>query len=1065
MNPGMKFLRILPLWYLIVLMCGTITPASAQLDMDLLKEMKARNVGPAGMSGRVTAIDVVEENTKVMYVGTASGGLWKSESAGLSWSPLFEEERVASIGAISIFQKNPDVVWVGTGEGNPRNSQTSGAGVYRSLDGGNSWKCMGLESTRNIHRIIVHPDNPEVVYVGVQGSAWGPHSDRGVYKTTDGGQTWDQILSVNDSTGVGDMIMDPVNSDKILVSMWEFRRWPWFFKSGGEGSGLYITYDGGETWAERTSDDGLPEGELGRIGLAIARSNPKVVYALVEAKKNALYRSNDGGFSFRKVGEGGNIGNRPFYYSDIFVDPENENRIYSLFSIVTRSEDGGKNFETLLGYVGAGGVHPDHHALWIHPQDGNFLINGNDGGMAISRDRGETWRFVENLPVAQYYHINIDNEWPYNIYGGMQDNGSWRGPAYVWRYSGIRNSYWEELSFGDGFDVVPDPSDSRFGYSMSQEGYVGRYDFRTGDSRRIRPVHPEGIPLRFNWNAGIAQDPFDPSTIYFGSQFLHKSTDKGENWTIISPDLTTNDPEKQKQGESGGLTIDATGAENFTTIIAIAPSPQDQDVIWVGTDDGNLQLTKDGGDSWTNLAPGLPGLPEGSWIPQISASSENAGEAVVVANNYRRNDWTPYLYHTTDFGASWTRMVDEDDVWGYCLSFIQDKEQPNLMFLGTEFGLYVSVDAGANWNKWTHGYPTVSTMDMKIQSREADLVIGTFGRSAFVLDDIRPLRAIAAEGVDILDDELTLFPAPTAVLARYRQPAGGRFVADGAFRGENRGSGARITYSVSPQPEDTTAEAMELPDYVAGKDTATIAIFDGAGNHIRTLYQKADTGLNKVTWYLDRKGVARPSRSERRPGRREPFGGQVLPGTYQAVAWYGRSVDTTEIEVVMDPRLETNMEALKAYAPLQERRDAMSVELSTAAKQIREAKGMISTLRKLIPDEESEEIEALQDSVKSISGRLSELEEKLFGPEESKGYADNSETMISQFYRLGGYLSPDNVTPSGTAEILLSEIEGTIGAYIEEANTFFSGPWKEMMEQVSEIEFEIVRDFPVIGEE
>lgn len=1052
------------LWVLL-LSIGLCVPSFAQLDIDLLKEMKARNVGPAGMSGRVTAIDVVVENTKVMYVGTASGGLWKSESAGLAWSPLFEEERVASIGAISIFQKNPDVVWVGTGEGNPRNSQTSGAGVYRSLDGGNSWECMGLESTRNIHRIIVHPDNPDVVYVGVQGSAWGPHADRGVYKTTDGGETWNQILSINDSTGVGDMVMDPVNPDKLIVSMWEFRRWPWFFKSGGEGSGLYVTFDGGENWSERTSEDGLPTGELGRIGLAIARSNPKVVYALVEAKKNALYCSSDGGFTFQKVGEGGNIGNRPFYYSDIFVDPENENRIYSLFSIVTRSEDGGSTFETLLGYVGAGGVHPDHHALWIHPEDGNFLINGNDGGMAISRDRGETWRFVENLPVAQYYHINIDDEWPYNIYGGMQDNGSWRGPAYVWRYSGIRNSYWEELSFGDGFDVVPDPSDSRFGYSMSQEGYVGRYDFRTGDSRRIRPVHPEGIPLRFNWNAGIAQDPFDASTIYFGSQFLHKSTDKGENWTVISPDLTTNDPEKQKQGESGGLTIDATGAENFTTILAIAPSPQNRDVIWVGTDDGNLQLTRNGGESWTNLASSLPGLPAGSWIPQISASSENAGEAVVVANNYRRNDWTPYLYHTTDFGATWTRMVDEDDVWGYCLSFIQDKEEPNLMFLGTEFGLYVSVDAGKNWDKWTHGYPTVSTMDMKIHPREADLVIGTFGRSAFVLDDIRPLRAIAAEGAEILEEELTLFPTPTAVLARYRQPAGGRFVADGAFRGENRGSGARISYSVSPQPEDTTAEELELPEYVAGKDTATVAIFDAEGMHIRTVYQKPDTGLNKITWYLDQKGVGRPSRSARRPGRREPSGGQVLPGTYQAVVWFGRSVDTTEIEVVMDPRLETNMEALAAYKPLQDRRNAMSEDLSAAADQMREAQNMLATLKKVMPEDESDEISALGDSLKSVSTQLAELEEKLFGPEESKGYTDNSETMISQFYRLGGYLSPDNVAPSGTAEILLSEIEGTIGAYIEEVNTFFSGPWKDLLGQVSEIEFEIVSDFPVIGDE
>lgn len=1024
--------------------------------------MKARNIGPAGMSGRVTAIDVVEDNPQVMYVGTASGGLWKSESGGVDWKPIFDDQPVASIGALSIYQNNPDIIWAGTGEGNPRNSQSSGAGIFKSIDGGNSWECMGLETSRNIHRVIIHPNNPQVVFVGVQGSAWGTHSDRGVFKTTDGGQTWDHILSINDSTGVGDMVIDPHNPDKLIVSMWEFRRWPWFFTSGGEGSGLYVTFDGGENWIERTSEDGLPEGDLGRIGLAISRSNTKVVYALVEAKKNALYRSNDGGFTFSKVGEGDGIGNRPFYYSDIFVDPENENRVYSLFSIVTRSEDGGKTFQQLLGYVGSAGVHPDHHAFWIHPEDPNFLINGNDGGMAISRDKGATWRFVENLPVAQYYHINIDNDWPYNVYGGMQDNGSWRGPAYAWRYGGIRNSYFEELSFGDGFDVVPDPADNRYGYSMSQEGYVGRYDFVTGDSRRIRPVHPEGIPLRFNWNAAIAQNPFDEKSIYFGSQFVHISKDHGENWEVISPDLTTNDPEKQKQGESGGLTFDATGAENFTTIVSIAPSSRDEEVIWVGTDDGNLQLSRNGGDDWTNLSGRLPGFPTGSWIPQITASTYSDGEAFVIVNNYRRNDWTPFLYHTTDYGLTWENMVSIDDVSGYCLSFVQDAKEPNLMFLGTEFGLYVSIDAGKTWTKWTNGYPTVSTMDLKIHPREDDLVIGTFGRSAFVLDDIRPLRALAAQGVELLNQELALYQPPTAVLAKYRQPAGARFVADGAFKGENRRSGARISYSVMAQEEDASMEALVLPDYVAGKDTASVAFFDEAGTHIRTLYQVPDSGLNQIRWNFSTKGPARPSMRER-GGRNENASGEVLPGTYKIKVFYGRSVDSSTVEVVMDPRLEVNLEALAAYQPLIERRNVLSAQLAEAASQIRKAKEMAGNLGKLIPaTDSSTEASALRDTLGSINKQLQEFQEELFGKDDAKGYVDQSHTMVSQFYRMGGYLSPENIPPSGTAEILLSEIETTIGEYISEVNTFFSGPWKDLESQKEEVKLEILTGFSEI---
>ncbi|NOY48115.1 MAG: hypothetical protein GXO84_07975, partial [Chlorobi bacterium] len=777
---------------LVMLLCITLLSAQ-EFSMDLVKNMKPRNIGPGGMSGRVTAIDVVTSNPDIMYVGTASGGLWKSTSGGITWKPVFEKEVTASIGAVAIQQSNPSVIWVGTGEGNPRNSLNGGYGIFKSLDGGKSWTSMGLEKTRHIHRVIIDPTNPDIVYVAAIGSPWGEHPERGVFKTKDGGKTWHKILFANNKTGAADLVMDPTNPNKLIAAMWEHKRDPWFFKSGGEGSGLHITFDGGETWKKLSDEDGLPKGNLGRIGIAIAANKPNIVYALIEAKKNALYKSVDGGFKWKKVNDNssgrgsGGIGNRPFYYSDIRVDPENENRIYSVFTYVNVSEDGGKSFSQLMPAYGvSNGVHPDHHAWWIHPTNGQFMIDGNDGGMNITKDGGKTWRFIGNLPVAQFYHINVDNEYPYNVYGGMQDNGSWRGPAYVWRAQGIRNSYWQEISFGDGFDVVPDRDDSRYGWSMSQQGFVSRYDWQTGNNYIVRPTHPDdNVKLRFNWNSAINIDPFNNSTIYFGSQFVHKSTDKGLTWNIISPDLTTNDPEKQKQYESGGLSMDATGAENYTTILVIEPSPIEKDMLWVGTDDGRVHFTQNGGATWTDVSKNIKGLPEGSWIPQIKTSNKNKGEALLVANDYRRFNYTPYVYRTKNYGKTWERIVDSNGVESYALAIIEDIEEPNLMFLGTDDGLYISINAGQKWTKWTEGFPSVSVKDLVIQPRENDLVIGTFGRAAWVLDDIRPLRAIA-KNQGVLGLKLELFKPPTAYQAAYQQPTGSRFGGDALFNGENR---------------------------------------------------------------------------------------------------------------------------------------------------------------------------------------------------------------------------------------------------------------------------------------
>ncbi|MEM6297825.1 MAG: hypothetical protein AAF740_03950, partial [Bacteroidota bacterium] len=630
--------KILLFIFLGLLSLGT---HAQKLDMELLEGMQARSIGPAGMSGRVTSIDTPTGNSDIIYIGTASGGVWKSENGGITWNPIFDEQKLLSIGAVKVVPNNPDIVWAGTGEGNPRNSQTSGSGIYRSLDGGKNWTLIGLEDTRTIHRIIIHPQNSDVVWVAATGNAWADSEARGVYKTTDGGKSWKKILYINERTGAADLVIDPQNPNKLFAALWEYRRWPWFFKSGGEGSGLYVTHDGGETWTERTAKDGLPQGELGRIGLAIAPSDPSRVYAYVESKKNAIYRSDDGGVKWRKMSDSDNIGGRPFYYADIYVHPTNPNTIYSLYSRVSKSEDGGRTFQEFLSYYR---IHPDHHAWWIDPNNPNFMINGNDGGLNITRDGGKNWRFVENLPLAQFYHIAVDNEFPYNVYGGMQDNGSWRGPNRVFRRGGIRNSYWEELYFGDGFDAIPDPSDSRYGYAMSQGGFVGRVDFETGDSKLIRPVHPEGKELRFNWNAPIAVDPFEKTTIYFGSQYVHRSLDRGETWEIISPDLTTNDTTKQKQLESGGLTYDVTQAENYTTLVSITVSPEDNNTIWTGSDDGRLHLSQDGGENWTDLYKRLPDAPKGGWIPQVKASVHNVNEAFVVVNNYRKGDWGMYVY-------------------------------------------------------------------------------------------------------------------------------------------------------------------------------------------------------------------------------------------------------------------------------------------------------------------------------------------------------------------------------------------------------------------------------------
>ncbi|MDG2372439.1 MAG: hypothetical protein P8L83_07470 [Flavobacteriaceae bacterium] len=1025
-------------------------------DPKWLNTTPARNIGPGGMSGRTTAIDVVHDNPKVIFIGTASGGIWRSRSGGVSWKPIFNDQITASIGSIAIQQSSPDVIWAGTGEGNPRNSLNGGFGIFKSLDGGESWKNMGLEYTRHIHRIIIHPDNPNIVYVAAIGSPWGNHKERGVYKTINGGKSWRKILSGNLNTGAADLIMDPKNPNKLVAALWEHKREPWFFKSGGEKSGLFITIDGGENWNKKTEENGLPKGNLGRIGLAFATNKNNIIYALIEAKKNGLYKSVDGGKKWKLINNKPGIGNRPFYYSDIFVDPENENRVYSVFTYVNVSEDGGKSFSELMPAYGvSNGVHPDHHAWWIHPKDGDFIIDGNDGGMNISRDGGKTWRFIGNIPVAQFYHISTDNEFPYNVYGGMQDNGSWRGPAYVWKTQGIRNSYWQEIAFGDGFDVVPDRDNSRYGYAMSQQGNVSRYDWKTGNNYTVRPTHPNpDIKLRFNWNAAIGQDPFDNSIVYFGSQFVHKSLDKGLTWEIISPDLTTNDPNKQKQSESGGLTLDATGAENHCTLIVIEPSPIEKNMLWVASDDGKVHITIDGGKQWTDVTKGLKDLPEGSWIPQIKASSKNKGEALLIANDYRRFNYEAYAYRTKNYGKTWKRIVDSDDVSTYTLSIVEDIINPKLIFLGSDDGLYFSLNSGDTWQKFdSKTFPTVPTKDLAIHPREHDLVIGTFGRAAWILDDIRPLREIA-NNTSITNKLFKLFEPPVAYTASIQQPTGSRFGGDALFNGTNRDFGAQIKYFFNP----TYSKIKDLK-----KDSIYLKVYDN-NKLIRTLKVKSPDkkGFYKINWNMDEKGPKFPRRKIRKNDT-EGSGVKVKPGKYKLIMEVGEIKDETSIIVKSDPRLSVSKTAIEDSYNFGKKLEDYIEIINQASDQLAKSIIIAKDFEKVMIKDSSTYKTQINLSKKMIK-KMTQIQDLFFGKDDKRQGIIRSpkETVLSRI-RKAYYYSisrPNGITK--TENILINQAKNQLEFALDSVNLFFNKDWENYqlkMEELNLSPFKSIKKF------
>lgn len=867
-------------YFLAILFLGAISyTVSAQhknnqKGKQLFGDMSARHIGPALMSGRINDLENHPTNNRIVYAGTAGGGVWKSNDGGVTFNSIFDEY-CQSIGAVELDPNDPDnTIYVGTGETWTRNSISVGDGMYKSVDGGANWVNIGFKKSEHIANIIVNPKNSKEIYVGVLGALWGDSKERGVYKTTDGGVTWSKILYTNQKTGCADLTMDPNNPNILYASMWEFRRTGWSFESGGENSALYKSIDAGVTWNK--IHNGFPKGKLGRLGIAVAPSDSNVLYTVIEAEKNVekgLYRSDDAGEHWSQLNNDFGITVRPFYFSRIVVDPKDPNVIVKGGLSGSISRDGGKTFKNL------GNMHSDIHDIVFDIHDSDRMYAGTDGGVYRSLNGGTTMEIVENLPISQFYHVSVDNAEPYNIYGGLQDNGSWYGPSSS--PGGVQARDWNSIGGGDGFRVLKHPTKNIIYSEMQGAANVWRYDVENKRIKTIQPLPQKGFPkLRYNWNAPMAVSIHQPNRFYMGSQFLHKSEDMGDTWKIISPDLTTNDPEKQDQDSSGGLSKDNSGAENHTTIFTIAESPLDENVIWVGTDDGNVQVTKNGGKTWKNTSMNIPGLPKNTWVYHIEASVFDTGTAYAVFDGHTMNDMKPYAYKTTDFGKTWKNIIS-NDVVGFVRNIQEDYENPDLLFLGTEFGLYITMDGGENWNKFTNNMPSVAVHFIALQKKTNDLVLGTHGRGIIIIDDISPLREI---NQNVLKKKLHFFNSKPTII--YEEGSfSGSFGAETQFVGANPSRSAQVKYHLKKR-------------HTFGK--MSLEIQDEKGKVIGKLGPGKSKGINIVNWNY------RMKQPKVAKGKTFSFGGFTSPlveaGTYNVVLKKGRETFTQKISLIYDPK-------------------------------------------------------------------------------------------------------------------------------------------------------------------
>lgn len=1013
---------------------------------DAIQSMKWRAIGPANMGGRVTDIDGIPGDPSTYYVSGADGGIFKTTNGGVTFKPIFENQRAYSIGALTIAPSDHNVLWVGTGEGDPRNSVGYGWGVYRSIDGGESWTHLGLKETERIKRITVDTNNPDVAYVCALGREWGPNEERGVFKTVDGGASWEKVLYIDQDTGCSDLAIETSNPRVLYAGMWTFRRTPWRFDDGGKETAVYRSMDAGKTWEKIMR--GLPDGPMTRIGVAVAQSQPNTVYMISEFpnQTGSLFRSDDRGSNWTMVNDDPNINFRPFYYSDIRVDPNNPDHVYSLSGRLVKSTDGGKNFDII-----ARDVHGDHQAFWIDPMNSKHLLSGSDGGYQVSYDAGATWDIINNVELSQFYQLYVDNRDPYFVCGGLQDNGTWCGPSHSLRTAGILKRDWYGIAWGDGYYALPIPGEEHMAYANAQGGMIYLVDTKTGNQRSIHPYPKivgsagdaiENHKYRFNWDSPILISPHDPNTVYFGGNVVFKTTDRGFSWDEISEDLTNND--KSKQATSGGEVYqDNTAAEFHNTILTIAESPVQRGVLWVGTDDGHIWMSRDDGENWEHVSERIKDLPEFAWVAKIHASEHDAGTAFVAVDHHRSDDFRPYAYMTTDFGKTWKTIstgLPQDD---YVKVVRQDPHNPDVLYTGMEHGIFASWDSGSSWHAIRNNLPPVSVRDLRVHPREHDLIVGTHGRGAWILDDIRPLQELAGA----MKQDVHLFDTRRAT--RWTLNPRLENLGDRSYRAANPEEGAYINFYLKEKP----AEPVK------------VEISDASGNIIRSLEDTSATaGLNRVVWDLKAEGAKKLNTAETGGWRSGPIGPLVVPGTYIATLKAAGKEQQTSITVRADPRIDipqedyiAQHEAMKMLVAMLSKTHDLINKTELLSDQLNDLKEKLNGGDPDAPQPFSEtpQLDA-SDAITSIDDALTEISafrDELKRPPPSMTYRQRPrlrEEIRSLMYSIGGAAARPSEPQLLRIEELDEETVQAMGAYDRLVNTRIAAI-NDMMKQVPQI--------------
>ncbi len=988
-------------------------PASARITADLLKGLPFRNIGPAIMGGRIGDFAVVESNPSIFYVGTASGGVWKTINNGITFEPVFDNEAVSTIGDITVAPSDPAIVYVGTGEPNNRQSSSWGDGVYKSMDGGKTWTNVGLRDSHHIGRIVVHPRNPDVAYVAAGGHLWGPNPERGLYKTNDGGKTWTNTKFINEDTGFIDVAMDPESPQTLYAASYQRRRTPFGYNGGGPASALWKTVDGGATWTRLTK--GLPtEGDVGRIGVTVYRKDPRIVYAIIEhAKQGGVYRSGDKGESWTRMSD---ANPRPSYYSQIHIDPNNDQRIWVLGAPLFYSEDGGKSFRRDLVQK----IHGDYHALWINPANSDHMIVGSDGGIHISNDRGRSWDYLNTVSLAQFYEVGVDMRKPYYVYGGLQDNGSWGAPSRTLFTAGITNEDWFRVGGGDGFYAVVDRNDHNLVYAESQDGNVQRLDLRTFERRNIRPEPPEGERYRFNWNSPILISPQDSKKIYYGGNRLFGSKDRGEKWDLITPDLTNN-AERDKMAIFGKVAREMLsrndGVVHYGTITTIAESPLKPGILWVGTDDGNLQVSRDGGKTWSNVAGKVPGVPKGTYVSRVETSRQGEGTAYVAFDGHRADDYKIYLFRTDDFGQTWKSISGNIPNGGTVSVVREHPKNTNLLFVGTEYALWATWNGGGQWHRIKSNLPTVPVDDILIHSRDNDLILGTHGRGVWILDDLTPLVQLSDA---VVATDLHLFDIRAA--AQYRIYS-------------HKGNTGHKMF-IAPNPPEGALISYYLKSKAGEKDELKITISDASGKVVRDLKGSTEAGINRTNWDLRHERPAQPDPDADFLG--PPRGPLVPTGTYSVKVSLGSWSASKTVLVEEDPRIAVSgaerkewYEACVAAARLWGQTDTANRSAASLKKQLTELQDSLKKKPKT-PEAVTSAVKALVDKVEGIARRLSRQTPLGFA---GAPLAEDPEPLLTK--ARGLYTTFSNVTapPTEQHRALMGRLNKQVGAVVAEVNT------------------------------